>query len=61
MTTLQQDVLRRMRRRGLDFVAAATERHWANGETYYIDSRVNARGIRRDFARANREVEASKK
>jgi hypothetical protein len=49
-----------MRRKGLDWVAAATERHWRSGETYYIDDRVNAKGIRRLFNKCNAEVEENK-
>jgi hypothetical protein len=40
LTRLQKEVLRRIRRAGADFIAAATERHWREGEPYYLDDRA---------------------
>jgi len=47
-----------LRAKGLDWIAAATEREWQAGKRYYIDSRVNAKGIRRDYERGNKQAEA---
>lgn len=35
------------------FTATAVEEHWRRGERYYIDSRVDIRGHRREFNRLN--------
>jgi len=56
LTSNQVEVLQALRRQGCEFVAEATERHWTVGEPYYIDSRVNVRGIRRKFKQGNREA-----
>ena len=56
LTTTQRTVLLRLRNRDLDWNADQTERCWRAGSTWYIDRRVDARGIRRLFARGNREA-----
>lgn len=60
LTANQQAVLATLRERGADITAAATERAWSKGETYYLDSRNSARrGLVRAFERANKEAEAA--
>lgn len=39
------------------FVANALQKHWERGERYYIDSRVDIRGYRREFNRLNKYFE----
>jgi hypothetical protein len=56
LTSLQIEVLTLIRAKGLHWIAGATEDHWRRGEEYYIDDRVNAKGIRRKFAQANRQA-----
>ncbi len=56
LTTTQRTVLLRLRNRNLDWNADQTERCWRAGLTWYIDRRVDARGIRRLFNRGNREA-----
>lgn len=56
LTKEQEHCLALMRDRGMDFIAGATERHWRNGTSYYIDSRVNAKGICRLFAKCNKQA-----
>lgn len=34
--------------------AASLHDHWSRGESYYIDSRVNIKGHRRQFNRLNK-------
>lgn len=54
LTDLQKDVLNRMRKAGLEWVASATEREWSSGNSYYIDSRCKAsQKLRRDFNKCN--------
>lgn len=43
LTPNQQFVLESLRRKDDDWIAAATERAWKSGESYYIDSRCPAR------------------
>lgn len=38
------------------FTASALRRHWEKGETYYIDTRVNLKGKRREFNRLNNAI-----
>jgi hypothetical protein len=56
LTTTQRTVLLRLRNRDLDWNADQTERCWRAGLTWYIDRRVDARGIRRLFNQGNREA-----
>ena len=56
LTTTQRTVLLRLRSRNLHWTADVTERRWRAGLPWYIDRRVNARGIRRLFNRGNREA-----
>ena len=57
LTPTQQHVLTELRRRGADWTADATERHWQEGREYYLDSRNQAaRGLRRLFNKGNREA-----
>jgi hypothetical protein len=57
LTDLQGSVLAKLRKRGCDFIAAATEGAWRRGEGYYIDSRVPvSRQLRAEFNKANRQV-----
>lgn len=61
LTDNQKGVLEVLRRRGAEFTASATERHWRKGESYYLDDRnAAAEGIRRKFAQGNNEVELPK-
>lgn len=54
LTDFQINVINRLRKQNCWFLAEATERHWKNGESYYIDKRVNVKGIRRDFEKCNK-------
>jgi len=36
--------------------AGVLESYWMQGKSYYIDSRVDIRGMRREFNRLNQEV-----
>lgn len=56
LTQNQKEVLQKLRDQGAEFIAAATERHWLAGEAYYIDDRVNVKGIRRKFKQGNKEA-----
>ena len=56
LTQNQIGVIQALRRQGCEFIAEETRRQWVDGNQYYIDSRVNVRGIRRDFMRGNREA-----
>ena len=56
LTPTQRTVLLTLRNRNLHWTADATDRRWRAGLTWYIDRRVNARGIRRLFNRGNREA-----
>jgi hypothetical protein len=56
LTASQRTALLRLRKRGLYWIADETERRWRTGLTWYIDRRVSARGIRRLFARDNRDA-----
>lgn len=56
LTSNQIEVLQLMRKQECFFLANATERAWRAGEKYYIDSRVNIKGVRRKFNKANNEV-----
>lgn len=57
LTENQKEVLEILQKRGADFTAEATERHWRNGESYYLDHRNEAAtGIRRKFEQGNREA-----
>ena len=61
LTPLQQQVLATLRERGADWTAAATERHWVRGETYYLDKRCGAReGLVRQFNQGNKDTLAAK-
>jgi hypothetical protein len=60
LTPNQLTVIATLRKRGSDFTAAATERHWKAGQAYYLDTRNGARkGIMRAFNKGNREAVAS--
>ena len=50
-------VVKELERQGHSFIAAVTKREWENGKTYYIDSRVGVKGIRRKFLQGNKEAE----
>lgn len=57
LTENQKQVLAILRMRGADWTAEVTERHWRNGERYYIDTRNGAgKGIRRRFEQGNKEA-----
>lgn len=57
LTNNQQEVLATLRKRGATYTAESTERHWRNGESYYIDTRNSARkGIMRKFNQGNLEA-----
>lgn len=56
LTPNQIEVLEMLRGQGCHWIAGATEREWKEGREYYIDTRVNVRGIRRKFAKGNREA-----
>lgn len=56
LTSNQVEVLQALRKQGCDFIAEATERHWKQGESYYIDDRVSVKGVRRKFKQGNREA-----
>ena len=57
LTENQKTVLAKLRERGADFTAEATERHWRAGKPYYLDSRNSARkGLVRAFNRGNQEA-----
>ncbi len=56
LTENQRNVLASLRAREMFLLADATEQHWRRGETYYLDPRVKATGLRRAFARGNREA-----
>jgi len=56
LTRNQIWVLEELKRQGCYWVATATEVAWKNGETYYIDKRVNAKGVRRKFNQGNKEA-----
>jgi hypothetical protein len=59
LTENQNWVLKMLRKRNGEWIAAATEEHWQAGDRYYIDARVNvSREIRRRFERGNREAES---
>ena len=60
LTPLQIEVLQRLRHQDCHFIAEATERHWKQGESYYIDSRVPVKNIRRKFNQCNKELEKKK-
>lgn len=54
LTDLMRDVLTRMRKSGLEWVAASAESEWLAGRRNYIDDRCKAsRKIRSDFERCN--------
>ncbi len=58
LTPTQQHVVTELRRRGADWTAEATERHWREGRPYYLDSRNQAgRGLRRLFNKGNQEAQ----
>jgi hypothetical protein len=58
LTFNQRLVLAALRVKGADITAAATERHWRNGQRYYLDTRNSARrGLVRRFEQGNREAE----
>ena len=58
LTQLQAEILETLRKRGADFTAAATERHWLAGKAYYLDTRNSARrGLVRKFNKANQQAE----
>jgi len=59
LTENQQWVIQELRRRKMWWLAAATEENWRGGKTYYIDRRVNARGIQRAFNQGNEEAAQS--
>ena len=57
LTTKQTEVLNALRKKNMDFLAAATEEHWRKGEEYYIDSRCNvSQALRRKFKQGNEEA-----
>jgi hypothetical protein len=57
LTENQMWVLEQLRKKGGDFIAAATEEHWKNGEGYYLDTRTNfSQLVRRRFEKGNREA-----
>ena len=56
LTPTQRTVLLTLRNRNLHWTADAGARRWRAGLPWYIDRRVNARGIRRLFNRGNREA-----
>ena len=56
LTDNQIWVLEELRKRGGEFIAEVTKQHWEKGESYYLDGRINARGIKRKFEQGNKEA-----
>ena len=56
LTENQKQVIAGLELQGAPMVAAATKRHWEEGQPYYLDKRVAVRGIRRKFTQGNKEA-----
>lgn len=56
LTRHQVQVLAALRLNGLHLIADGTEKCWRRGESYYIDSRIRAHGLRRAFELGNRDA-----
>jgi hypothetical protein len=56
LTRHQVRVLALLRAHGLLLIADETEKRWRRGETYYVDLRIKARGLRRAFEQGNRDA-----
>ena len=55
LTERQERCLKGMRRQEGDFIAAATERHWLEGESYYLDDRTSfSQRTKADFNYGNK-------
>jgi len=61
LTENQKWVIEELRRQNCFFIAAVTKTAWEDGRTYYLDSRVSVKGVRRKFEQGNKEaLEAEK-
>ena len=56
LTPNQKEVLQTLRQQNCHWIASATEQAWEKGKPYYIDTRVNVKGIRRKFNQGNKEA-----
>lgn len=56
LTKEQQEVFAALKERGLCFIADSAKRRWEMGRRYYIDLRIDAKGLRHRFEKANKQA-----
>lgn len=56
LTENQLWVIEELKRQNCCFVAACVELSWKDGQPYYMDTRVEVKGIREKFNQGNREA-----
>ena len=56
LTHSQSLAIQRLKDKGCDRIAENAEAQWLNCETYYIDDRVDMRGVKRLFKQGNADA-----